>query len=130
MGDREESERFATETYEWLSLIRLCSPRVAPDDDVDPYLSMYRIPDDDLPEGAKPGTLCKVTWRGLLSAEWARGLFIDALAAVPSRAWFSLSLSAFDASSRGLASGGPELTVMRPPGAPGEYLQWEVKSHE
>ncbi|KAL8342170.1 hypothetical protein RB601_005114 [Gaeumannomyces tritici] len=130
LGDREESERFATETYEWLSLIRLCSPRVAPDDDVDPYLSLYRVPDDNLPEGTKADTLCKLTWRGLLPAEWARGLFIDALSAVPSRAWFALSLGAFDASSRGLANGGPELTVMRPPGAPGEYLQWEVKSHE
>ncbi|CAM1507392.1 Fc.00g070330.m01.CDS01 [Cosmosporella sp. VM-42] len=44
-GDRTALEETTTEFYEWLSLIRLGSPRVEPHDDIDPYLSRYRIPE-------------------------------------------------------------------------------------
>ncbi|KAL7936423.1 ribonuclease P 40kDa subunit domain-containing protein [Trichoderma chlorosporum] len=46
-GDREALEYSATEMYEWLSLVRLESPRVEEGDTIDPYLSRYSPPEAD-----------------------------------------------------------------------------------
>ncbi|KAM0449968.1 hypothetical protein ACHAO4_006845 [Trichoderma viride] len=46
-GDRESLEYSATEMYEWLSLVRLESPRIVTGDTIDPYLSRYSPPEAD-----------------------------------------------------------------------------------
>jgi ribonuclease P/MRP protein subunit RPP40 len=120
-NNREALEYFATETYEWLSLIRLASPRVRTQDSIDPYLSRYCVPGDT----AKESTVCRISWEGFLSTEWLHGLLMDALAACPSGAWFSLSATCF---SKGVPGTSDELTILRPPNAAGRYLMWEIKA--
>lgn len=127
--DRDEAERFATETYEWLSLVRLGSPRVEDGDKVDSYISQYSLPDGPGNQEPYPGNVCRMTWRGLLASDWVRALFVELLVALPSKSWFSLSINSF-ATSKGLATESTDLTILRPPNAPGEYLQWEIKGHE
>lgn len=119
-GDRTALEQVATDYYEWLSLIRLRSPRVEPNDKTDPYLSRYCLPEGSEGEVA----LCKVTWQGFLSPTWVRALLIDILGGCDSASWFSLSASCF---SKNITGQGDELVFLRPPAAAGEYLMWEVK---
>ncbi|GKT83966.1 ribonuclease P 40kda subunit [Colletotrichum tofieldiae] len=107
-GDRPDLEDFATETYEWLSLIRLRSPRVDAEDNIDPYLSRYRVPsgtDADTPAHSK---VCKITWQGFFTSDWVRSVLINALVALPSRAWVSLSATSF---SKGMAGDSSEALV-------------------
>ncbi|KFA63918.1 hypothetical protein S40285_03779 [Stachybotrys chlorohalonatus IBT 40285] len=47
--DRTSLEEVATDIYEWLSLIRLDSPRVEVHDKIDPYLSQYSAPGSRMP---------------------------------------------------------------------------------
>ncbi|KAF9767692.1 hypothetical protein IL306_015116 [Fusarium sp. DS 682] len=122
-NDRESLEYFATEVYEWLSLIRLGSSRVEPRDSIDPYLSRYSVPGDD-PKEAK---VCKLSWEGFMSAQWLRSLLMNVLAACPSGTWFSLSATCF---SRSLSGKSDDLTILRPPNAAGKYLMWETKSSD
>ncbi|KAF5574808.1 ribonuclease P MRP subunit POP1 [Fusarium pseudoanthophilum] len=122
-NDRESLEHFATEVYEWFSLIRLGSSRVEPHDSIDPYLSRYSVPGDD-PKEAK---VCKLSWEGFMSAQWLRGLLMDVLVACPSRTWFSLSATSF---SRSVSGNSDDLTILRPPSATGRYLMWETKSSD
>jgi len=124
---RLEAQEFATELYEWLSLVRLQSPRVAVGDAIDSHLSRYQVPGDA--DGQQSSVLCKVGWEGFFPSSAARQLLVDTIVALPSKAWFAASISTFG-SSKGLAGDGVECTVMRPPKAPGEYLLWEVKGHE
>ncbi|KAJ0268213.1 hypothetical protein COL940_013617 [Colletotrichum noveboracense] len=126
-GDRPSLEDYATETYEWLSLIRLQSPRVAAGDNIDPYLSRYQTP---MPlDSASPphDKICKITWQGFFTPAWVRSVLINALVALPSRAWFSLSATSF---SKGLVGDSTEVAFLRPPESPGHYLFWEIKGDE
>ncbi|KAM0555718.1 hypothetical protein ACHAPJ_006109 [Fusarium lateritium] len=122
-NDREALEYFSTECYEWLSLIRLGSSRVEPQDSIDPYLSRYYIPGDDI----KESKVCKLSWEGLMSTQWLRGLLMDVLAAYPSGAWFSLSATCF---SKSVPGSSDDLTLLRPPNAAGKYLLWETKASD
>ncbi|KAF4949989.1 hypothetical protein FGADI_8527 [Fusarium gaditjirri] len=122
-NDRESLEYFATEVYEWLSLIRLGSSRVEPRDTIDPYLSKYSVPGDD----PKESKVCKLSWEGFMSAQWLRGLLMDVLVSCPSRTWFSLSATSF---SRSVPGNSDDLTILRPPSAAGRYLMWETKSSD
>ncbi|KAF5588698.1 ribonuclease P MRP subunit POP1 [Fusarium pseudocircinatum] len=122
-NDRESLEYFATEVYEWFSLIRLGSSRVEPRDSIDPYLSRYSVPGDD----PKESKVCKLSWEGFMSAQWLRGLLMDVLVACPSRTWFSLSATSF---SRSVSGNSDDLTILRPPSATGRYLMWEIKSSD
>lgn len=124
-GDRPALEDFATETYEWLSLIRLQSPRVEAGDAIDPYLSRYRVPGDGDP--SPHGRVCKITWQGFFTSNWVRGVLIDALAALPSRTWFSMSATSF---SNGMVGDSNEVSFLRPPESSGQYLLWEVQSND
>ncbi|KAF9873714.1 ribonuclease P 40kDa subunit [Colletotrichum karsti] len=124
-SDRPALEDFATETYEWLSLIRLQSPRVEAGDSIDPYLSRYQVPGDA--DSAPHGKVCKITWQGLFASSWVRSVLIDALAALPSRVWFAMSATSF---SKGMVGDSTEVSFLRPPESPGHYLLWEVKSNE
>jgi ribonuclease P/MRP protein subunit RPP40 len=119
---REDFEDFATSLYEWLSLVRLQSPRIQVGDQTDPYLSRYHVPD-----GGKEGKLCKISWQGFLAPAWSRQALIDIVTALPHKAWFSFSTTTF---SKGLAGDNAECTILRPPNSSGEYLMWEVKGHE
>lgn len=119
-GDRGGLEEVATELYEWLSLVRLGSPRAAAKDDIDPYLSRYRAPGDS--EGHMH--VCRLSWQGFASASWLRGLLVDVLVSCPPQSWFSLSSTAF---SKDVNRGSDEVTILKPPGATGEYLMWEMK---
>ncbi|KAL6907270.1 ribonuclease P 40kDa subunit domain-containing protein [Trichoderma evansii] len=122
-GDRESLEYSATEMYEWLSLVRLESPRIVAGDSIDPYLSRYSPPEID---SAKAQTqVCKLSWQGILSSSWLRGLFVDIVTSCPSQSWFALSATTF---SRNILGGCSELTFLRPPESSGEFLMWEIKS--
>ena len=114
-----------TEMYEWLSLIRLESPRVATGDDIDPYLSRYALPTDN--GAVKTAALCTVRWQGFIPSNWVRKVLVDVLLSVPPRAWFSLS-----ATTLGTRIGGShaECTILRPPDSPGEFILWDVHGHE
>lgn len=61
---------------EWLAMVQLASPRVSAEDDVDPYLSRYAVPES----GATSTTvLVSLKWHGLISASWTMQLFLDLL---------------------------------------------------
>jgi ribonucleases P/MRP protein subunit RPP40 len=121
-GDRPELEYLGTEWYEWLSLVRLGSPRVQPSDNIDPYLSRYQAP-----EGWTGETkLCKVSWQGFISPDNARKILADIIINAPSKSWFSFSATAF---STGASGSSDEVTVLRPADAEtGEYMMWEVRN--
>jgi ribonuclease P/MRP protein subunit RPP40 len=119
---REDFEDFSTGLYEWLSLVRLQSPRIEVGDQIDPYLSRYQVP-----EGGTEGKICKISWQGFLAPAWSRQTLIDIILALPHKAWFSFSTTTF---SKGLAGGNTECSILRPPNSSGEYLMWEVKGHE
>lgn len=70
-----EFEDWALEIYEWLGLTSLNSPRLIASDDIDPYLSRYRIPAANS-ERATPCNLVKLSWNALVPALWIRELFI------------------------------------------------------
>lgn len=123
-GGDEELPAFAGEIYEWLSLLRLESPRVSSADSVDPYLSRYRPPGEP---GEWPlARLVTVVWEGLLPPCLARNLLIETILALPSQSWFSISVSAFP---RGFSGGAAETTVLRPPASPSEFLLWDIRSN-
>lgn len=117
----DDFDDFATELYEWLSLVRLQSPRIQVGDQIDPYLSRYQAPEGD------EAKVCKISWQGFLAPSWARQALIDIITALPLKAWFSFSTTTF---SKGLAGDNSECTILRLPGSSGEYLLWEVKGHE
>jgi ribonuclease P/MRP protein subunit RPP40 len=121
-GGKEDLEDFATGLYEWLSLVRLQSPRIEAGDQIDPYLSRYEVPGAE-----QQGKICKISWQGFLAPSWSRQTLIDIIIALPPQAWFAFSTTTF---SKGLAGDSVECTILRPPNSVGEYLMWEVKTHE
>lgn len=123
---REDYEDFATGIYEWLSLLRLESPRVLSGDQIDPYLSRYQVPGDNS-EQVQATKLCRITWQGFFSSDWARQTLVDVILALPSKTWFSFSATTF---STGLVAENSECTFLRLPNSPGEYFMWEVKGHQ
>jgi ribonucleases P/MRP protein subunit RPP40 len=122
-GAREDLDCFSAELYEWLSLVRLGSPRIDPKDDINPFLSRYQTPGSgDLAE------LYKISWQGYLSPIWCRDILVHVMATVPTKSsWFSFTTTTF---SKGVAGNNAECTILRPPNSTGEYLMWEIKSHE
>ena len=126
----DEYENFANEAYEWLSLVRLQSPRVESGDVIDPFLSRYRVPakGNQQQGGNQQGTrLCRLTWEGFFSPTWARGILADLILSLPSQEWFSLSVSTFPTV---LTADASDLTFLRFPSSGGEYAMWEVKGHD
>lgn len=110
--------------YEWLSLIRLQSPRVQADDKIDPYLSRYQAPEGSTGQA----NVCKVTWQGFISPDQARKILVGLLTSSPPKSWFSFSATAFSMSVSGSSD---EVTVLRPAAAgTGEYLMWEIKNSD
>ncbi|CAK7272339.1 hypothetical protein SEPCBS119000_005072 [Sporothrix epigloea] len=133
-NDHLETEEAVVELYEWLSLVRLGSPRVEAADKIDPYLSRYAVPSPDVGESAASSVkdLCTLRWRGFFSPTWACQTLLGALVAMPTSAadaWLAMSVSGF-ATSKGLTGESAECTFFRPSDAPSEYLLWEVHSYE
>jgi ribonuclease P/MRP protein subunit RPP40 len=118
-GDRLELELEATDIYEWLSLIRLGSSRVAPDDNIDPHLSRYEPPGDADGEMS----VFKVSWQGFISPNWVRSLLAAVVVAAPSQSWFAMSATEL---SKSFPVKSSELTLLRPPKAAGEYMMWDI----
>ncbi|KAK9412741.1 putative Ribonuclease P 40kDa subunit [Seiridium unicorne] len=124
-GGRPQLEEFATDIYEWLSLVRLRSPRVESGDSIDSFLSRYLVPANSA--GLQQATLCKVSWQGFIAPGWARQTLSDIILTISSRSWFSLSVTSL---SQGIKGDSSDCTILRPPNAPGEYLLWDVHGHE
>lgn len=122
--EHEELPEFASEVYEWLSLLRLRSPRVSSADSVDPFLSRYRPPGE--PGQSPVARLVTVAWDGLLPPCLARNLLVETILALPAQSWFSISVSAFP---RGFSGDVAETTFLRPSCSPSEYLLWDIRSH-
>ena len=120
----EELPEFASDIYEWLSLVRLQSPRLSSADSADPYLSRYQPPGE--PGQWPVARLCTVVWEGLLPPCFARKVLVEAILALPSQSWFSMAVSAFP---RGFSGDTAESTFLRLPGSPSEYLLWDIRSH-
>lgn len=119
-GDRLGFEERAADLYEFTSLIRLGSPRIAFGDVTDPFLARYNPP-----EG--PGGACelmKARWTGLFGANWLQGVLVECFTGCPSESWFSASSTCF---SRGFPKTGNEVTILRPQKAVGEYLMWHIQ---
>ncbi|GIK03148.1 hypothetical protein Aspvir_007217 [Aspergillus viridinutans] len=89
---KEDSENLS----EWLAMVALGSPRVSKDDNIDPYLSRYSVPDDG---PLRSTNLVSLKWHGFVTASWILDLFISVLRETaskssPASTWFALSSSA------------------------------------
>jgi ribonuclease P/MRP protein subunit RPP40 len=126
-ADRPGLEEWASALYEWFSLIRLMSPRVEAQDSIDPFLSRYDAPTMDADGEAGTMRLCKMSWQGLLSADWLHELLAEVMVACPTQAWVFMSATAF---SRTVTGSSTEIAFLRPPEAGREYLLWEIGSPE
>ena len=61
---------------EWLAMVALESPRVDANDNIDPYLSRYSVPDVD---NSSPSDLISLKWHGFINPQWITNLFIALL---------------------------------------------------
>jgi ribonuclease P/MRP protein subunit RPP40 len=125
--DRPGLEEWASDLYEWMSLVRLGSPRIETQDSIDSYLSRYDAPIDQSLDTTSEVELCKATWQGLIAPEWFRQLLVEVITTCPSQPWFFISASTF---SNNFAGSGSEIALLRPPEANGEYVMWEIASPE
>lgn len=126
--DSLELEEFATDIYEWLSLLRLGSPRVDANDKIDPYLSGYSVPGDaEDGQNGQNHRLCRISWQGFIPPNWTRQILADAILALPSKSWFSLSATSF---ARGITGDSADCTVLIPPKSLGDYFLWDVRRHD
>ncbi|KAI2472668.1 ribonuclease P 40kDa subunit [Annulohypoxylon bovei var. microspora] len=123
--NRLDLEDFSTEIYEWLSLVRLGSPRVNVDDKIDPYLSCYAVPGDS--EDVRNEKLCRISWQGFIPPKWTQQTWADVIRALPSKSWFSMSVTSFP---KGVVGDSADCTILRPPNSPGEYFLWDIKRHD
>lgn len=72
MSERDMQEACGS-ISEWLAMVQLASPRVSAEDDVDPYLSRYAVPDS----GPTTTTeLISLKWHGLIPSSWTMQLFL------------------------------------------------------
>ncbi|KAI9158836.1 Ribonuclease P protein subunit p40 [Paramyrothecium foliicola] len=126
-SDRPRLEEWASELYEWFSLVRLMSPRILAGDNVDPYLSRYDAPAGGSEDKASNTRLSKVSWQGFMASDWFHRLLVDILVAWPTQSWFYLSATTV---SKGSSGDGKEVAFLRPSLADGEYLMWEIASAE
>ena len=62
------------ELLEWLDLVALESPRIRPNDRVDPFLCQYEVPNSGK---ARPTKVTMLSWRGFMPAEWIKKLYLE-----------------------------------------------------
>lgn len=119
----DDFEDYAVETHEWLSMVLLNSPRLNPDDEIDPFLSRYAPPGDSW----TMQKLAKISWQGFMSPAWAHRNFVNVLLAMPREAWFAYCVVGF---GDGWSGGGKNSTILKLPDASTEYateyVLWEV----
>jgi ribonuclease P/MRP protein subunit RPP40 len=123
--NRQGLDEYAMEVYEWLSLVRLESPRVKVDDSIDPYLSSYVVPGSS--SEIEQGRLCKISWQGFIPPSWAVNILAALITTLPPKEWFTICTTPF---TRVAMGHGADCTIMRPPSSAGEYVLWEVRGHE
>ena len=96
---QQEDFEAATELLEWLSLATSGSPRIQCDDEIDPYLSRYRVPlvTDSTSDAIerKAQDLVRFSWHGFMPSIFVRNVFLAALKASGPN-WFGLNAVAFD----------------------------------
>lgn len=63
------------EISEWIDLVLLGSPRIVEGDNIDLYLSRYKVSDVDDP--VEVNRLQVLEWKGLLDSKWLSGLLIQ-----------------------------------------------------
>ena len=68
-------EDWALDTYEWLGLVSIQSPRVQASDKIDSYLSRYQVPSGE-DDSATQCNMIKMSWKGFIPISWIRDLFI------------------------------------------------------
>jgi ribonuclease P/MRP protein subunit RPP40 len=112
-------EDYAVELQEWFSLISLESPRINPDDKIDPFLSRYAPPGDSY----IITKLVKLTWQGFLAPTWAHKTFVHILLTAPRDSWFAFCVGGF---GEGISGHSKNCTIIRLPDAPNEYVVWEI----
>ncbi|KAJ5374919.1 Ribonuclease P Rpp40 [Penicillium concentricum] len=80
---------------EWIAMVQMASPRVSGEDDVDPYLSRYAVPEDEI-QASEASDLMSLKWHGLISSRWIMQLFLNLLQStkVSNLSWFALSVAA------------------------------------
>ncbi|KAI1804926.1 ribonuclease P 40kDa subunit-domain-containing protein [Daldinia bambusicola] len=123
-SSRLDLDEFATDLYEWLSLVRLDSPRINAGDKIDPYLSSYAVPGE--PDDLSEGKLCRISWQGFIPPRWTQQTLADVILALPAKSWFSLSTTTF---ARDIVGDSADCSIFRPPNASGEYLLWDIRKH-
>ena len=122
-GDRPALEIAATDLYEWLSLIRLDSPRIRTCDSIDVYLSRYEAPG----VANVNAQLCIVSWEGLIASTWLQQLAMSVVSELPQQGWLSISATELSGSLSGASR---EVTLLRPDQPKGEYMVWEIQGSE
>ncbi|KAL2700021.1 hypothetical protein AAEP93_008544 [Penicillium crustosum] len=77
---------------EWLAMVQMASPRLSGEDDVDPYLSRYAVPDADESQACD---LMSLKWHGLISSRWIMQLFLNLLQSTKASnlSWFALAVA-------------------------------------
>ncbi|KAJ5972196.1 uncharacterized protein N7479_002114 [Penicillium vulpinum] len=76
---------------EWVAMVQMGSPRLSGEDDIDPYLSRYAIPDAD---ESQASDLISLKWHGLISSRWIMQLFLNLQSTKASNlSWFALSVA-------------------------------------
>ena len=68
------AEEDAFSLLEYLHMLNLNSPRVYKGDDIDPHLSRYEVP--DFGTGLASRHLVRVSWKGFISPDFVRDLFL------------------------------------------------------
>jgi ribonucleases P/MRP protein subunit RPP40 len=64
---------YQEQLLEWIGLVLINSPRIQKDDQVDPYICRYQLPEAFMPnEDTKDENLVHLRWQGLISPQFLR----------------------------------------------------------
>lgn len=72
----EDLQEYCGSLSEWIAMVQMNSPRISEEDDVDPYLSRYAVPDAD---ESRVSNSMSLKWHGLISSRWVMELFLNLL---------------------------------------------------
>ncbi|KAJ6089727.1 hypothetical protein N7467_004943 [Penicillium canescens] len=103
---------------EWIALVQIKSPRVSGEDDVDPFLSRYSVP-----ENCEPSDLISVKWHGYISSRWVMELFLALRHHTKGKSWFSLAVSTL---GKEAVEGRDGFTLMVLPEENAMAVSWEL----
>ncbi|KAJ5476440.1 hypothetical protein N7475_002169 [Penicillium sp. IBT 31633x] len=90
----EDLQEYCGSLSEWIAMVQMNSPRISEEDDVDPYLSRYAVPDAD---ESRVSNSMSLKWHGLISSRWVMELFLNLLQSTKVSgnldSWFVLAVS-------------------------------------